>query len=217
MNTEALLEVALGAERWIDGYAKDTDHGRCWGLAAERPDKYLTTVYLGSAGIALFYLELYRATGQARYLEIAGAAGHEIVAQLPNLSPTCAPMGGWVGYMFVLNELAKLDNDGERFGEAARACAQRQRGGGAGHRLGYRVGTGDALCRLDRAYGHSRDLRTCLRARRVQARIGCTRTTRAYTSRRWPGLGWPETGCWRSGNRRKVGPVGSSCPTYRFR
>ena len=47
--------------------------------------------YLGTAGIALFYLELHQATQQSRFLQIAMAAGDEVIAQLPRLSPTCAP------------------------------------------------------------------------------------------------------------------------------
>ena len=126
MQAEELLAVASGAERWIDAYADDTGAGRRWGLAAEKPDRYLYTLYAGSAGITLFYLELFRATQASGYLDIAIAAGDELLAQIPSLHPTCAPMGGWVGYMFVFNELARYSQQ-QRFRDAARTCAQKQR------------------------------------------------------------------------------------------
>ena len=126
MNTEELMDVALGTERWIDRYTAKTDVGRVWGLAAERPDKHIYTLYAGSSGIALFYLELYGATQDRNYLSAAIEAGDEVLKQLPDQKPTCAAMGGWVGYMFVLNELAKASGE-DRFLEAAKRCAQRQR------------------------------------------------------------------------------------------
>ena len=126
LKADALLEVAFGAQRWIEQFADDTAHGRRWGLAQERPDKYIYTLYAGAAGIGLYHLELFDATQDVRYLNAAVAAGDEIQARLPTLTPTCAPMGGWVGYMFFFNELAKRCEH-ERFREAARACAQHQR------------------------------------------------------------------------------------------
>lgn len=127
MKSEDCLAVAQRAERWIDGYRHDTEHGVVWGLAAERPDKYLYTLYAGSAGILLFYLELFYATGEARYLEVARKAGDELIHQFPKMrAPDCAAMGGWVGYMFVLHQLF-LASDDTRYLEAAAECAQRQR------------------------------------------------------------------------------------------
>ena len=122
MQAQALLDVAFGAEEWIKSLAHQTTNGYRWGLAAERPDKSVPTLYLGSAGIALFYLELFQATHESSYLETAIAAGDDIISQFPQLTPTCAPMGGWVGYMFFFNELAKRSGE-HRFAEAAHTCA----------------------------------------------------------------------------------------------
>ncbi|MEM7080603.1 MAG: lanthionine synthetase LanC family protein [Pseudomonadota bacterium] len=123
---EALLDVAKSTERWIAGLAQETEHGRRWSLAAERPDKFVPTLYLGSAGIVLFYLELYRATGKDSHLASARAGADDVIAQFPELNPTCAAMGGWVGYMFVLNEIAKTTGE-SRYADAARLCAAKQR------------------------------------------------------------------------------------------
>ncbi|MEM7098994.1 MAG: lanthionine synthetase LanC family protein [Pseudomonadota bacterium] len=126
LNANTLLEVAQGAEQWINTLSHSTPNGQRWGLAAERPDKFVPTLYLGSAGIALFYLELYQATQDNRYLKTAMAAGDDVIAQIPELNPTCAPMGGWTGYMFFFNELYKHSN-ANRFMEAASLSALKQR------------------------------------------------------------------------------------------
>ncbi len=127
MQAQMLLDTALQAERFVRSLQLETPNGVAWGLARERPEKVLHTLYAGSAGIILFYLELARATGEARFLDVARAAGTELLAVLPTLKrPTCAPMGGWVGYMFVLHELAAATGE-QRFADMATRCAAWQR------------------------------------------------------------------------------------------
>ena len=84
MQSEELLEVAKGTERWIGRFSDNTEAGRRWGFAREKADRYIYTLYAGSAGIGLFYLELYKALGESHYLEAAVAAGDELLVQLPN-------------------------------------------------------------------------------------------------------------------------------------
>ncbi len=106
------LEAALAAERWLQRHARETEHGLAWGLANEAPDKLVRTLYAGSAGIALFYLELHQATGEAAYLDIALRAGRDIDAYVRGKeSLTCSALGGWAGYTFVLNEIARAGNE----------------------------------------------------------------------------------------------------------
>ncbi len=125
-TTKELLAVAVGAQRWIDSHKHTTDHGVVWGLADEVPDKHFHSLYTGSAGISLFYLELFKATREATYLETAASAGSEIVQKIATLDRLpCAMMGGWGGYLFVLHELAKATGRAE-FDEAARYCVQKQ-------------------------------------------------------------------------------------------
>ena len=126
MQAEHLLDAAGAVHRWLDTFKMDTAHGCAWGIAAERADKALPTLYAGGAGIGLMYLEYFQAFAEPHYLQLATAAGDEILSQLDDLKPTCAPMGGWVGYMFFFHELAELTNE-PRFRDAARDCAQRQR------------------------------------------------------------------------------------------
>ncbi len=131
MTTDAstaddLLEVATGAERWIDSHRHDTADGVVWGLANEAPEKYVHNLYSGSAGIALYYLELHKATGEQSYLDIAHKAGTELLSKIRTLeSLPCAFMGGWGGYLFVLHQLFAATGH-EEFRQIAHQCAQKQ-------------------------------------------------------------------------------------------
>ncbi len=118
------LENALKAEVWISRHASRTEHGRVWALANESPDVYLHTLYAGSAGIALYYLELHQATGEPLYLEAAREAGRDLIAYVHRKKQlTCSALGGWAGYFFVLNEIARATGE-EDFRLAARHAAQ---------------------------------------------------------------------------------------------
>jgi lantibiotic modifying enzyme len=128
MTTETdYLDTAIAAERWISGHCRETDHGLVWGLANEAPETCLHTLYAGSAGIALYYLELHAATGDPVYLSIAERAGTDLVDYVHNKDwLTCSALGGWAGYFFVLNEIALQTGD-DSFRTAARHCAQKLR------------------------------------------------------------------------------------------
>lgn len=127
MSNPDYLKAALQAEHWIARHAKETDDGLVWGLADEAPDRYVRTLYAGSAGIALFYLELHQATGNPEYLTTAVQAGRDIVAYVERKeSLTCSALGGWAGYTFVLNEIAEASGD-NTFNQAASYCAQKLR------------------------------------------------------------------------------------------
>jgi len=120
-------DIALGAERWIDSLRHDTEHGSMWGLAEEKPDTYVANLYTGSAGITIFYLELFDATGETRYLERAEAGGEELLQRIQTYGTLpCAPMGGWLGYMFAFAELGRRSSN-PAFSKAAADCVQRQR------------------------------------------------------------------------------------------
>ena len=121
-----LFPVVQRTEQWIDSHRKDTEHGVVWGLADEAPDKHFKTLYAGSAGIALFYLELLQAKEDARYRELALKAGQELLDYTSDLSTLpCAPMGGFAGYAFVFSELAARLEVPE-FAAAARQMIEKQ-------------------------------------------------------------------------------------------
>jgi lantibiotic modifying enzyme len=126
-EAEVYLQVARSTERWLQQFQHNTEHGVLWGLAEEVPDKRFHNLYSGSAGIAIFYLELFYATGESRYRDIAQAAGLELAHQIYEFDQLpCALMGGWGGYLFALQEIAKGTNMLELTDEA-RYCAWKQR------------------------------------------------------------------------------------------
>ena len=58
----------------------DVADGTLWRVSPESDEEPSHTFYHGSGGIAVFYLELYRATSQERFLNIALKAGEESIA-----------------------------------------------------------------------------------------------------------------------------------------
>ena len=76
------LAVAQGVARWLDRYQQTTPDGLAWGRAAEDPDRIVRTLYAGSAGIAIFQLELHKATGNPEPLAAAIACGNDLIRYL---------------------------------------------------------------------------------------------------------------------------------------
>ena len=88
-NTPAdYLEAALEAANWIDTLAVKTEHGRIWKALPDGQDGWGSDVplftpkclYDGSAGIGIFLLRLFEATGDERWLSEAKEATCHIVA-----------------------------------------------------------------------------------------------------------------------------------------
>ncbi|MGH2549987.1 MAG: lanthionine synthetase LanC family protein, partial [Thermomicrobiales bacterium] len=129
------LDAAKEAARWIRSTGKRTTNGLIWRPDPDHPEKSATisapqTIYSGNAGIVLFLLELYRATGDPEYLDDAKAGADELVATwhdtrsfafvlpLPNVSLDFNH--GLFGTMFVLEEVFK-DTRETKYREAALA------------------------------------------------------------------------------------------------
>ena len=107
--TADYLELSLSAERWIGTLQRPTDHGIAWSHSTERPEVVSHTLYNGSAGVLLFYLELHAATGQQRFLDVALAAADDLVAYAGATQwQSCAMYTGWPGLAFALGEAARL-------------------------------------------------------------------------------------------------------------
>ena len=86
-STEDYIEIAEEAARWIKTAEKITPHGKRWVQSPDSDEDFsdypcLTekAMYGGSAGIGLFYIRLYQATGREEYLDEARAAAADIMA-----------------------------------------------------------------------------------------------------------------------------------------
>ena len=87
-TAEDYLQAAIETANWIDTLAVKTEHGRIWKALPEGQDGYREDVpmftsksmYDGSAGIGIFLIRLYEATGDRRWLEEAEEAAAHIIA-----------------------------------------------------------------------------------------------------------------------------------------
>ena len=66
------LETALAAERYIASKQLEDDDGVYW--QEDGQSAYDISLFKGASGIAFFYLELHKATGEQRFADIARSA-----------------------------------------------------------------------------------------------------------------------------------------------
>ena len=86
-TAEDYIALAEETARWLKTNEFATPNGKRWKQAPDSKEDFseypmLTekALYGGSAGIGLFYLRLYQATGNAEYLAEARAAAADIIA-----------------------------------------------------------------------------------------------------------------------------------------
>ncbi len=102
------LERALEVEAFLASCRIDGAAGVRWRRTPASGTNPPHTLYHGSAGVLLFYLELHRATGGANHLETAISAGEELLRHVNEADRlTVGFYSGWPGLVFTLNELAK--------------------------------------------------------------------------------------------------------------
>lgn len=104
MASTDFLQHAIEVEAFIASCKTDSASEGLWRRTEAADSKPVRTFYHGSAGIALYYLELYRATGESTYLEQATKAGNELVDYVEKKDwLTVGFYSGWPGLVFVLN------------------------------------------------------------------------------------------------------------------
>lgn len=101
------LEAALRAEHWIRSTAITTPLGRTWPCTPGDPQRGApeSTLYSGAPGVVLFYQELYRFTGERRFLDEATAGALDIAGSIPSAGAPVEEAGlyaGLAGHIFVL-------------------------------------------------------------------------------------------------------------------
>lgn len=122
MPDKEFLQRALEVEAFIDSQKLSE---ATWRKSPESGDESPYSFYHGGSGIALFYLELYQATSEARFLETATKAGHAIVAASEkNSKGTISMHSGLTADVFLLNELYKRTKE-EVFRNGARQAIAR--------------------------------------------------------------------------------------------
>lgn len=115
------LNGALKAATWLQATARETPDGLAWAADPTDSSTVVTHLYSGSSGVVLFFLETYRATGDAAYLTYARSGADYLRNTLPD---TLGPSGsglytGVAGLGYVLHETYKATQD-EIYADAAR-------------------------------------------------------------------------------------------------
>ena len=123
----AIWTRARRAATWVRSVAVTTPKGRDW-PPDPRPRRAAAnpSLYAGTPGVVLFFLELARATGDRSYLDDAARGALTVMASATSAAPymTTAPARGaglWeglAGSAFVLQETGKATGD-RRFTDAA--------------------------------------------------------------------------------------------------
>jgi lantibiotic modifying enzyme len=119
------LQAAERGAAWLMSKAIPVDGGIAWPSDPDDPNTVSTGTYAGNAGVILFFLELFAATGDERYREHAAGGGDYLLGKLDS-EEQLGLYGGFAGEGFALMELAKA-GAGDRFLEGAKRCAEELR------------------------------------------------------------------------------------------
>jgi hypothetical protein len=113
-------EAALDAASWITASAVETEHGRAWPGVPGDEKSLNNTLYSGTPGVVLFFLETYYAIGDKALLEEARAGADLLLAALPQ-EKMPGLYTGISGIGFALLETYKATRD-IAYKQGAEAC-----------------------------------------------------------------------------------------------
>ncbi|HJQ68052.1 MAG TPA: lanthionine synthetase LanC family protein [Blastocatellia bacterium] len=119
---DAYRQAALDAARWIRASAIKTDAGIGWPSDPRDPKTLNTSLYSGTTGVILFFLEAYRSTGDKSYLDDARSGADHLLSALDK-EKDAGLYTGLAGIGFALQETYKVAGD-ERYRRGARRCAE---------------------------------------------------------------------------------------------
>ena len=128
------LDLALRAERWIRSSRQLTPEGVRWPANPLEPGTVSTDLYNGMAGVVVFYLELFAASGDRGHLREAMAGADYLVSRIPEASvapadstrvgrqpPAAGLYSGLAGTAYVLERAAALSGD-TRYRDGMHRC-----------------------------------------------------------------------------------------------
>ena len=118
---ESYLETALSAARWIQATADYSNHGKVWRADPRDAQSINETLYSGTPGIVLFFIEAYKATGdQALLREARDGADHLLAVFVQEKESGLYE--GIAGIGFALTETFKATRN-EKYRRGASQCA----------------------------------------------------------------------------------------------
>jgi lantibiotic modifying enzyme len=119
------LEAALKAAKWLEKSAVRTPHGLAWPADPQDPKTINNSLYAGTPGPVLFFLELYSSTANQDFLRLARAGADELLAKLPD-EKGLGLYEGIAGIGFTLEETFKATKD-KRYRDGFLGCLRRIR------------------------------------------------------------------------------------------
>ena len=108
------LDAAIQAANWLDASAVETVQGTYWPIDPANPAPSPTGIYHGTAGVVLFYLELYHTTNNPEYLAEAERGAAYIISRIPQTAPPPVAAGfysGQSGVGFALEQLHQVTGE----------------------------------------------------------------------------------------------------------
>jgi len=116
------LDAALQAAKWIRSSAIRIDSGMVWPSDPRDAKTVNTSLYSGTPGVILFFLEAYRSTDDQSYLKDARAGADHLLTALAGVSEA-GLYTGVSGIGFTLAETFKATGDA-KYRDGALRCAQ---------------------------------------------------------------------------------------------
>jgi lantibiotic modifying enzyme len=104
------LDAAEKAAAWIRSLAVRTNAGLAWPADPKDPKSVNTSLYAGTPGVVLFFLEAYYSTGDKTYLGDARAGADSLLAAVPE-EKGMGLYEGLSGVLFSVEETSKATGD----------------------------------------------------------------------------------------------------------
>ncbi len=105
--SRSYLEKALQTEKWIQSLRVESPQGTSWPVTPGDTSKIMN-LYSGSAGVILFYLELFHSTQDERFLEEAKNGADFILYHLPEKGQSDEEIGLYTGLAGICFTLEKV-------------------------------------------------------------------------------------------------------------
>lgn len=104
------FEAARKAAAWIEASTIRTPAGLTWPADPKDPKSVNETLYAGSPGVVLFFLEAFHVTGDRRYLENARGGANALLASMPQ-EKSFGLYEGLAGEAFAVEESSKASGE----------------------------------------------------------------------------------------------------------
>ena len=118
----AYREAALQAARWIRASTTKTTQGAVWPADPVDAKSINDTLYAGTPGVVLFFIEAYRSTGDHLFLKDARDGADHLLGTFSDIEES-GLYEGIAGVGFALMEAFKATGD-SRYRRGARRCAR---------------------------------------------------------------------------------------------